>query len=506
METLKNLLTTTVNVNITMKQNNPPQVLSRHLINPNIVLHTHDNDLKYIQSFNYKEMCGMIDFWKMFLVEKYDAKPGQKIYISSNPRYYYYTLVIAAAELGLVLLLDWPHADTDADLDSYKINMWGIIDIVVVEEMRFDPGSVLYLKADAEKFRRFSKHLFCLEDIDKYTITNHELFAEVSARINTDPEAPLIVYASSGTTGTPKKIENSHKKICLIANHMRTVLNFNPDQKILHIDNLHHGASMCYHWLPGFMNCNEHYSMLNLSEKYMPFIVENQINKIYLFTHTRLAEWLRSISALEHEVEVTTIFQITPECLRLIKEKNVKSVSSIFGSTDVDSGILVKIVTPETDPTNYSVANMGPQRGDFFQIEIRDKLIYVACPELDEDWRTTGDQFEFIDGEFYFRGRGNRYRINDEWFTLNELESKVYELFGSDATIVVDFEMQKIYLAIWETIPDAENQLTDFFKTRFKDVGISYVLRNENYWNYFNSRKIDNSKIRERCRLLLNLN
>ena len=482
-------------------------VLSRHQINQNIIFHQHDDDDgSYVRSFDYNDMCGMIDFWKMFLVEKYNAQPGQLLYIASSPRYYYYTLVLAAAELGLVLLLDWPHVYSESDLSNYKINMWGQIDFVIVEKKRAE----LYNKWEIEKFHKFSKNFLFLEDIENYKIQNPELFKKVSKRINTDPDSILISYASSGTTGDPKKIKNSHKKICLISNRMKEILGFFPDQKILHANNLHHGASLCYHWLPGLMSCDEHYtiplSTIVQPKEYTPFILENKINRIYLFTHDMLITWLRNVPRLDVDVDVTTIFQITPECLRLIKEKNVKSVTSIFGSTDVDPGILTKIVTSATDESTFDVTNMGPQRGDFFQIEVRDNLIYVACPALDEDWRTTGDQFELIDNEFYFKGRANRYRINDEWFTLNEIESKVFELFGSSANIVVDFDMQKIYLAAWEEIPAAEKQLDDFFKTRFTSVTISYVLRNEDYAHYFNSRKIDNSKIRDRVRSLLNLN
>ena len=138
---------------------------------------------------------------------------------------------------------------------------------------------------------------------------------------------------------------------------------------------------------------------------------------------------------------------------------------------------------------------------DFFQFELRNGNLYISCPALNEDYRTSNDIFEIINGDYYFKGRANQYRINGEWIKLNEIEQKVQQLFGiHGANIVVDAEHQKIYLAIWEENLQAETELITFFTKNYESVNISYVLRNEDYNQFFNSRKIDNSKIRMVCR------
>ena len=73
-------------------------------------------------------------------------------------------------------------------------------------------------------------------------------------------------------------------------------------------------------------------------------------------------------------------------------------------------------------------------------------------------------------------------------------------MFWGGANIVIDSEYEKIYLAIWEDLPDAENSLIAYFKSKFQNVFINYVLRNHNKENFFNSRKLDLNKIREYCR------
>ena len=74
-------------------------------------------------------------------------------------------------------------------------------------------------------------------------------------------------------------------------------------------------------------------------------------------------------------------------------------------------------------------------------------------------------------------------------------------LFGqNNANIVVDPLYQKIYLAVWKPNTEAEIELNKFFDDNYNKVKISYVLRNEKYDHFYNSRKIDNSKIRQVCR------
>ena len=91
--------------------------------------------------------------------------------------------------------------------------------------------------------------------------------------------------------------------------------------------------------------------------------------------------------------------------------------------------------------------------------------------------------------------------MTNEWIKLAQLEQEVNKLFGPQgANVVVDFDMQKIYLAVWISNANAESKLNQYLTENYKAVKISHVLRNEEYRHYFSSRKIDNSKIREVCR------
>jgi hypothetical protein len=63
--------------------------------------------------------------------------------------------------------------------------------------------------------------------------------------------------------------------------------------------------------------------------------------------------------------------------------------------------------------------------------------------------------------------------------------------------------MQKIYLAIWKNNPQAELELNKFFSSHYKSVNVAYTVRDQPYDYFFNSRKIDNSKLRQFCREII---
>ena len=487
------------------------EVITRHCLNKDLLIYQHDSTDQQTDVFDYTQFCNMIDYWKVMLVDRYQAHPGQTClidFVILNA--YYYSAVFAAAELGLVLIIDLPHAYNENDIQSYKINMHGKIDFVISQKIKYDEQRADYNKYDILRNNHVGINTVFEEDFNSYIIQNNNLWEEVREKIYCQPDHPLIYSASSGTTGVPKKIVNSHRKVYLMARRLGRLLDIESTDRVLHTRNIHHGASMCYHFLPGFMIGKEQYTYTMKDDNDIPkivnFIEAHKLNQLFLYTSALLTNYLHQTPAVSHRVKITTLYQITAEAVNLLKQKNIKSISSPFGDTTIGLGFFVKKVNQFTDEKNYDVANMGPASDEFFLCELRDSKLYVSCPILDEDWRTSNDLFDIIDGDFYFRGRADVYRINHDWIKLKDLESKVKQLFGPNgASIVVDQDMQKIYLAIWQENSEAETELNDFVEKEYEQARINYVLRNESFEHFYNSRKIDNSKIREVCRSRLSL-
>jgi hypothetical protein len=488
-------------------------VISRHCIHPDTVLYEHNEVTgELIKIYNRDEFFQLINQWKVYLVENYNVQPGETIAMELAPGLMYYSLVFAAAELGLVFILDWPICYTEKDLERPKVKMWGKIDYIVSHTTHEDSchikGQQSWSKWTHQRNLIYGKTFIYEDKMFEYDMNQSKQITTIINDIRATPDSPLIQFSSSGTTRLPKPIMNTHHKVYVMSRRI-TALNFTYGLRLLNFNNLHHGASMSYHFMPGFMVGSTIFTGAGCYgptefgiEQVVNFALANQINQLFLYRQDYSEYFLRTIPRVDYTVNITTLLQITPEMVQLVKDKNVNYICSPFGDTTIGQAIFNKKVTQATDLATYDVTNQGVVPDDFYEVEVRDGALWIAIPSLNQEWRTSGDAYEQINGEFYFRGRANQYRINNVWIVLGDIEQEVTRLFGpKDANIVIDFDMQKIYLAVWEENQEAEAALNQYFdKTYHKKVYVSYVLRDEPYEHFFNSRKMDNSKIREVCR------
>jgi hypothetical protein len=486
-------------------------IITRHLINPDMMLYEHDVDTGELTKIHTRDdFCQLIDRWKIVLVDKYNVQPGETICPLLWPSIPYYALVFAAAELGLTFIVGWPHCMSERDLQDYKVAMWGQIDYVVVHSDHHNPDHPKFAgKWEMARNLMYGKNIMYEEDLYNYDINQCTRITEIINTISATPDTDFLWSSSSGTTGLPKKLIDSHKKCYRMGDRLCGQL-FKKNVSVMHVENIHHGASLCYYFLPAFMVGGRSYTPNGLNgihgdtgsiDPIIKFVVENKITQVFMFRTEHAEYFLENMPRVDFELNLITLLQITPKMVRLMKEKNVNWIKTSFGDTTIGMGFLTKHVDQLTDEASYDVANMGPLWDDFWQLEVRDGQLWIACQNLEQDWKTSGDAFEIINGDFYFGGRANTYRIGLQWIALNEIEAEVRTLFGlTGANIVVDPEWQKVYLAIWEPNTEAEAKLHKFFDDRYDRVKIDYVLRDEKHVSFFNGRKIDNSKIRAVCR------
>ena len=483
-------------------------IVTRHCINPDILLPEYNIDTgALVKTYNYTEFCYLIDRWKIILVKKYNARPGQTIFLYDGPNLNYYSLLFAAAELGLVFIIDWPHCYAERDLTDSKVTMWAPVDFVLIHSQHHTEGHPQAINHwEMQRNLRFAKNLLYTDKLYEYDINQSTHITEIVNAIWATPDSDLIYSTSSGTTNDPKKVINSHKKVYLMAKRLANQY-FTKNVSTMHYKTMNHGASMCYYFLPSFMMGGKQYTPNGVhgdhknAEPTLKFAIDNKIGQLFLYDARQVMYFLENMPRVDYCLNIVTLFQVTPEMLPLLKEKNINWIKSPFGDTTIGLGFFIKTVDQNTDPATYDVTNMGPPLDDFFQFELRDGCLYISCPELGEDWKTSNDKFELIDSNYHFKGRANKYRIGEEWIALADLEKIIIDLFGPNkANIVVDAEFQRIYLAVWEENSKAEATLDLYFKENYKEANVSYVLRNEQYRHFYNSRKIDNSKIRQVCR------
>ena len=228
-------------------------VISRHCINPAIQIHQFD-ELELKKTHDYQGFCMLINRWKLLLVDKYDAKPGQTCLIDFTAiGVFYYAAIFAATELGLILVVDIPHCYNDADIQSYKVNLHGKLDFIITHEGKYNPENAWYFEFDCKRNEHLGRNVVFQRELTDYVPKNAELLHTISDMILCNPKDPVVYACSSGTTGLPKRLIDSHEKVYLMARRLGKYLGFESTDKVLHTRNIHHGASMCYHFLPGFM-------------------------------------------------------------------------------------------------------------------------------------------------------------------------------------------------------------------------------------------------------------
>jgi len=486
--------------------------ISRHIINQDIVLYQLDDAGNVIYVADYEKLCDHIDYWKAFLIDRYDARAGQLLFIDcSFQDIYYYSMIFAAAELGLVIVLDMPHAYCEQDLDDYKMNMHGKIDYVFTNRNP-DAPEVYW---DWQRNLKLAANLIQPSDYDQYQLRDPDNYRLAQHVFVTDHDAPFIRYASSGTTGDPRLIINSHKKVYDMSKRLVPQMEYKDTDSAAHIMNMFHGVALCYHFLPSFMVIKKHYlfsvfdtknsfnpdtGISNL-EQFVRVVDRYGINAIKIPTTALLEKFVSMLDRARVPLKLSTLFQISPLVVSQLKAKNIHSVKSLFGDTTIAVGLFTKTVYQDQDPDSYDITDMGMPSDDFFEFDIRDQRLWIRVPSWQQDWQTSNDIFEHRAGRYYFRGRANTYKINGEWVSHNQLETTVNLLFGgTGANIVIDEDLQKIYLAIWKPNQEAEQAFLEYLQRQFKNIGLDYVLRGEEYDRFFNSRKIDSQKIRQVCR------
>lgn len=492
---------------------NTANVLSRHLINHEMLINQYNTFDRTNKTFDYSNFCNMIDYWKFILVEKYNATPGKTVMIEFNlTNVYYFSALFAAWELGLIVIVDWVHANSEEMCHSEVFSIHGKIDYAIVYSRQLDPtDSVFYSKWDLHRTVLHCKQIITEKDFDNYEIVDHSRYKTITSTIYADPSLDAIWTATSGSTGVPKQQRINHKSVLLQAQRLSEHLAFEPNMSSLHTNNLHHGASACYHFLPSMMVVHNHW-ILNgqfITEKeqqeLINLVVDQKINKLFLYTPAKMWTWLKATPRLEHQLDITTLYYCPKDMVTLAQDKNVRLIKSVFGDTTIAYGFLIKTVDCSQPLADYEPNCLGPKLDDFFDFKIQNSSLYISVPGLGQvDWKTSFDTFELRNNQYYFLGRGTDYRINDEWIRHQEIESKVSELFDVNneegATIVVDNEEQQVYLAIWIDNPTAETELDRWFDQRYRNVYISKRARNLNKKDFMGARKISRPALREHFR------
>jgi hypothetical protein len=402
-----------------------------------------------------------VDHWKIIFVEKNRLKTGDKIGLGFPlTDIYYFSALIAAAELGLKLVVLDLFAQTAALAEQFfPLDLF-------VSGLALTPEKHNYYSTVSLQTEYW--HVW-----DSYS-TESNGWWDRSDRSDIDQDLVLLLCTSSGTTNRPKKVEHSHKFLFNISKRNCDLFRFQGN--ILHIRNLHHGSSLATYFIPALMSdeCKGHF-IFNLESELkiadlVQYCFDHDINHVQ-FPHVHLAEQFLKQAVLKkfmfNNLTIYILSYINPAWQELIKQCGFVKIVSVFGCNETSGPLFTNTLQPtqiEFDHTSF-VAN-----DNFYQFDFNHQGQLVVG--LD-DYKTSvvmQDSFNRNGNVFTHLGRNDLVRINDikiDLFWILELAKNE----KINAQIVIDRDREKLYLAVWDEtdLQLASNHLNAKIAERYSD-------------------------------------
>ena len=417
------------------------EVIDRNWINPNIQWYQYNHEKTERQTFTYKDIVESIDHWKNVIVENSDWKPGARLASGAHLcDLRYLSLLFATLELGgELIVLDKPARIEQ--IDQVRCRVLAPFDLFVLDDNQ-DPIS----RKTAEIYAKKSIPM-------NLWYTHNSPDCKYSDVDWAEPKGMMMACTSSGSTGIPKPIEYSHEFIYNLAKRAERLFDLKPEDRVLHLTNLHHGGSSGFFFFPSLNACDHHFFEYGLhASQGMPAIIDmvrrEKITKIIWPNNLSLELFIKTCPPLEHDVDLYCLQANLKSWIPMVKRSNVRSITSIFGASEVLSPIFVNVITRDT-PDDHDVLNYGKLLDDFFDVEITEDQRF----KVTNKWRGTyilNDHFQQDDnGNYHYVKRTDMMRINEATITFDACETISRQHFTTNkAFLIPDTLTNKIYLLV----------------------------------------------------------
>ena len=382
--------------------------------------------------------------WRSRILSATQVK-NPKVGIGVEFNFNYFCILYACLDIGANLVILDGVARAGAKHDPYLP-----LDLMILDRIHNqNPTAMSYWHANATVV------LDC-DNLPEYT--------EQDIQVDTS-QLSMISATSSGTTDTPKAISHTYEYMLACARRAQEVFDFKG--RVAHVKILHHGSSLPVFFLPSVLSDagTFHYcapypadamgaggwspaGIANvLDESYTPWLEYLDINHI-LLPYTEIVEdILKSIvrtNAYFTNLTLYTLSYIRPEWAELIRGRNI-SVVSIFGCTESSGPTLIN---------RLGNANLDEFDNTVFYAPDN---FFTITPEsngtrFQNEWVDVVMNDIFIplgNSRYQHMGRSDVCRINDVELDVASVLSLV-EQMGIKGQLVIDTNLSKIYLALWD--------------------------------------------------------
>jgi hypothetical protein len=460
------------------------KIITRKWIRPDSVFHTAN------ETYTFEQLALSINHWKERLLKE-RITPGQKIGIAI-PSYElsYLAITFAAFELGLkMVILTRPMNEKDC------------VSAKCLAHLPLD--MFIYGLPDAPEYN-FAVDFFIRHSWKSIRLEpNYVAFSDNDVGVYATPDSDLLLCTSSGTTGKPKLISQTHSFLYDLCSMNWEQLGFNQDDSAIHLESFNHGSSICIFFLPSMLVCKEHYlfaSVVTDADKgyyynVMKFCERKGITKILSPNGLATDSLLSTLESGEIDASAVTMMIlsfINPKWLNAVKSGSIKKIVSVFGCSETGGPLFLPYIDKNTE--KFDPRSLGKPCNDFYKITTPDNMLTVKMP----DGRVieTGD---YVTEDFYFVRKNKLPRINDidiNSFDLIELLERKYS--RSRFEIVVDEISNLLYIVTEDESMlsdcDIGNDISSFYMKR---VELADIIHIPNLGDMSVSIKPDHGKLLE---------
>jgi hypothetical protein len=429
------------------------EIITREFINKNIkYVDCIPTDGPDEDNYNYDVLSKKIDAFKNLLQQHgADSSSAKSALIGISPGLDQTACVFACFELAItVCIVDYGRGDEFRHYTYMdpKTELLSPIDFFIVKKNRksFD--------AKNEFFINHCEKSIYIEDAEDYTPNNAQFCT---------PDSVIMKCTSSGTTGTPKVVEHTHKFLYHLA--IRNTMFYDSVCAILY--NLNHGSSFATYFLPVLHN-KQTTKVYNISCRPSKFcngevsVIKKFLSKIDHIMISYMIEIENLLSRSSNNINIYTLSSI-PQRWKKYYKRNMNDVISFFGSNETSGPVLInKLSFNNFSSDQYFAID------DFYKIEINNETLHVPLPYYDNITIDTKDKFTRIDDKTYkFLGRSDLIKINGNTIKKTVYNSIVLSNGVKDFDLIYDIHENLIYLAIWQDVPDVgkkANRIIDKIK------------------------------------------
>jgi hypothetical protein len=464
------------------------KTINRSWINRDIRWHQVDNNYNVDHVSDYDEIVASIDHWKNILTEQANFGVGSTATVDLIHRdMRWLSLLFAIWELGGSLVLRNPNPD-------HK-NIHAPFTVAVVDNKES-------IAAETE----FANCVLMLDIWHDY-VSNGLQKSEPIVPDN----LPLINAITISADLSVTLLEYSYAFSSELGQRCVDILDLKSDDCIMHMHGSHHGGGINNMLLPSLLVCKNHYGAI-LNYELMPQIgnlVEQQgITKVAMPNNLATERFIQHAPVFTKPVHILSFQGNQPNWLEHMKEKNIGSVLSLFGSMATCGPVLINRINKDDGPL-HDCMNFGFPLDDFYKVElIDDKKLQIT-----NKYQGTvifPDEFELTDTGYVFKHRASHTRINFVVFSTVDLDNIVKQITNPSLVyLLADTTMDRVYLLVDHSIESLKD-VVDAINTEIVNnvsplVQINYVdqvdasfYKQNNQFNEFQVRNHFRTKFKLR--------